>query len=345
VPSDNFGDIGVSGIQKIRWLIWSLLATAGLLLPPMILQSYYIYLLEVVGIYIIIGTGVNLLMGYTGQVTLGHAGFVGIGAYTASLLSAKLGVPFVFSMIGGTLAGAAAGALLALPVLRLHEIYLAMATVAFGIVVQLIIAGWESLTGGYLSLQVPKFSIVFRELTDVKAYYYVIFPATVISVAVAKNIVSSRTGRAFMALRESEHAALSLGINIARYKTISFIVSSAYAAFAGCLFATVMSVIGPMDFGVWQSMDYVIIVVAGGMGTIAGPIYGSVLLVLLREGFRQLKGVQELILGLILMLTILFFPSGLSRLFSTCFAAVKDRICPKSGKEVLGVLERGDGSD
>lgn len=299
---------------------------SGLFLPPLIFGSYYIYLLEIVGIYIIISTGFNLLQGYTGLVSLGNAGFVGIGAYTATLLSAKLGIPFVFSMVGGVLAAAVAGAILGLPVLRLREIYLAMATVAFGIVVQLIIANWESLTGGYLSLQVPKFSLIFTEFADVKKLYYVVFPITIVTTMIAKNIMESRTGRAFMAIRESEEASLSLGINVSRYKTISFILSAAYAGLGGCLFASVMRYIGPLDFGLWQSLDYLIIVVIGGMGTIAGPVYGAFLLIVLREAFRGLLGFQELLLGLILLLTILFFPNGITRLASVCSELVKDRI-------------------
>jgi len=295
----------------IRCIGYFIVFAAVILAPVLFLSSYYIYILGIFGIYVIISTGLNLFQGYAGQLSLGHAGFVGIGAYTVALSSTALGIPYGLAILFGVIAAAIGGLMLGLPVVRLKEIYLVMATVAFGEMVTLTLIHLPDITQGDRGLAVPPFRLpIFGDL-KIEGVYCLISSIAIIGLIAARNIVESRTGRAFMSIRDSEQAARSLGINVARYKTAAFVLSACYAGIGGWLLGALTLYIHPSNFTLFQSIDYLLIIVLGGLGTITGPIFGSAFLILLQEAFRGLPGGQEVIAGLLLFLCILFLPYGI----------------------------------
>lgn len=295
----------------IKFISYVVLLAAIILVPVFFLSNYYIYIFGLFGIYVIISTGLNLFQGYAGQLSLGHAGFVGIGAYTVALLSTMLGIPYALAMILGVIAAAIGGLILGLPVLRLKEIYLVMATVAFGEMVTLTLIHLPDITQGDRGLAVPCLSLPFVGTLEIEGVYCLICLIAIIGLIAARNIVGSRTGRAFMSIRDSEQAARCLGINVARYKTAAFVLSACYAGIGGGLLGALTLYIHPSNFTLFQSIDYLLIIVLGGLGTITGPIFGSAFLIILQEAFRSFPGGQEVISGLLLFLCILFLPYGI----------------------------------
>lgn len=282
-----------------------------LLALPFVLPKYYIYLLTILGMLTVICAGQNLLMGYTGLVSIGQSAFVAVSAYGATVLTVKLGVPMYVSLPVGVLVSTAFAAIVALPVLRLKELYLAIVTVALAEIVRTAVERGGGFTGAHDGLIVPPLNLGVSSTLDFRTIYYVVLIVTVLMMIVARNLVHSKVGRAFTALRDSEVAAASLGIPAARYKTLAFTIAGFYAAVGGSLFALVMRSISPSDFTVWQSVDYLLITVIGGMGTLSGPLLGSALFLVLREGLRSLLGGQELAYGLLLLVTVLYLPKGI----------------------------------
>jgi branched-chain amino acid transport system permease protein len=221
-----------------KWKIlgWTA-ALIVLLILPLFLGKYSIFLLSLLAIYALVSLGLNLLMGYTGQIAAGHAGFLAIGAYVTAIFTANFEwVPCpVTLLLAGTLSGLI-GFLLGIPILRLKGFYIAMATLAFGVVVSEIILQWSSVTGGDDGFSVPTARIGGLVFDSDFKLFYLIIPATILMTLLAKNLVNGYIGRAFIALRESEIAAQTIGIDLAKYKTIAFAVSAFYTGVAGGLF-------------------------------------------------------------------------------------------------------------
>ncbi len=293
-----------------------LLASFGtLLFLPMFLDTYKIYLLSITCISVVIATGLNLITGYTGQISLGQAGFVAIGAYGSTLLMTRVGIWFWGALpIGATIA-ALAGFLIALPSLRLRGIYLALVTFGFGAVTEMILVHWVSLTNGPDGLKVPSpqpGSFAFN--SDLRMFY-LIFGITVVMVYLAKNIVNSRVGRAFISTRDSELAAQAMGVNITKYKILAFVLSAFYGGIAGGLYAALVMFISPDAFSVLESIIYLTMIVVGGMGSILGSIIGGATLSLLPEILRGFREFQELLFGAILIISLIFLPNGIVGLY------------------------------
>lgn len=291
---------------------------------PGIPSGYILYLVSLGLIYAIVALGLNLLFGYAGQFSLGHAGFFAIGAYTSAILTARAGVPFVIALLTSGFVTAAIGFLLGLPALRLTGPYLAIATLGFGLAVPQLVLWLGDWTGGSMGLHdLPLASIplgifpaiVFR--TD-QAYYYLAFGVLILMTILAQNIVNSDTGRAFISIRDSEIAARTMGVNLARYKTTAFALSAFYTGIAGSLYAHLIHGISPEDFTVFLSIDFVTMVVLGGLGSVSGAWYGAFLLTLLQNSLTRLPIVSEfknlyiVVLGVILILTVSFFPHGIA---------------------------------
>lgn len=309
------------GLRISGRTVASLLLLVLLLVLPFILPKYNLYLLTILGVLTVICTGQNLLMGYTGLVSIGQSAFVALSAYGATILAVKLGVPMLLSLPVGVLLSTALAALVALPILRLKELYLAIVTVALAEIVRTAIERGGNVTGAHDGLVVPALDLGVATTFDRSAMYYVVLVVTALMVLAARNIVRSAVGRAFMAVRDSERAAAALGIAVARYKTLSFTIAGFYAAVGGSLFALVMRSISPLDFTVWQSVDYLLIAVVGGMGTLAGPLLGSALFLVLREGLRSFLGAQEMVYGVLLLVTVLYLPEGLGPPVMQAFSA------------------------
>ena len=297
---------------KLQYLWW-IIAVAFLLLAPLFLGKYTIFLLSLLAIYALVALGLNLLMGYTGQIAAGHAGFLALGAYFTAIIGEHLQwLPCpVILLLAGIFSGAI-GFLLGIPILRLKGFYIAMATLAFGVVVSEIILQWSSLTGGDDGFSVPTARIAgFAFDSDFKLYYLII-PVTLIMTLLAKNLVNGYIGRAFIALRESEIAAQTIGIDLARYKTIAFAVSAFYTGVAGGLFAYLITYLSPDAFTIELSVDFIAMIVIGGMGSILGSIIGAVILTGMQQILAGLLDLQIFIFGISLIVFMIFMPRGIT---------------------------------
>ena len=266
------------GIQKF----WYVLLLALLLTAPWMLPEYYTAQLTFIMIYGIVGLGLMLLSGYTGLISLGHAAFLAVGAYTEAVLSAQ-GWPFPLSLGMAALLSSAVGIIVGLPALRVRGIYLAIATMAFGFIVEEVLARWESVTGGNSGLQVGVVSLFGVKLDSEESFYYLCLALAVATTLVMLNLLRSPTGRAFVAIRDSEISAQSMGINLARYKTTSFALSAAITGIAGALYAHKLRIITPEQFTVLQSIELVLMVVVGGLGSIHGAFFGAAFLIALPQ--------------------------------------------------------------
>jgi branched-chain amino acid transport system permease protein len=294
-------------------VVWWIIAVIILLLAPLFLGKYTVFLISLLAVYALVALGLNLLMGYTGQIAAGHAGFLALGAYFTAIIGESLQwLPCpVILLLAGIFTGAI-GFLLGIPILRLKGFYIAMATLAFGVVVSEVILQWSSLTGGDDGFSVPTAHIAgFDFDTDFKLYYLII-PTTIIMTLLARNLVKGYIGRAFIALRESEVAAQTIGIDLARYKTIAFAISAFYTGVAGGLFAYLITYLSPDAFTIELSIDFIAMIVIGGMGSILGSIIGAVILTGMQQVLASLLDLQILIFGLSLIVFMIFMPKGIS---------------------------------
>jgi branched-chain amino acid transport system permease protein len=268
-------------------------------------------------IYALVSLGLNLLMGYTGQIAAVHAGFLAIGAYVTAIVTANLEwLPCPITLLlAGTISGLI-GFLLGIPILRLKGFYIAMATLAFGVVISEIILQWSSVTGGDDGFSVPTArigSFVFD--SDLKLFYLII-PVTIIMTLLARNLVNGYVGRAFIALRESEVAAQTIGVDLAKYKTVAFAISAFYTGVAGGLFAFLITFLSPDAFTIELSIDFIAMIVIGGMGSILGSIIGAVILTGMQQVLAGLMDLQILIFGLSLIVFMIFMPRGIVGMIS-----------------------------
>jgi branched-chain amino acid transport system permease protein len=282
------------------------------------MNSYLLYILDLIYISVLVALGLNLLAGYAGQISIGHAAFYALGAYTSAILQAKLGLPFLLTMVLAASFTAAVGYMVGLPAIRLHGLFLAMATLAFGRVVEelLVIPLLEPLTHGADGMPVPVAKVGHILLkSDTWAFYYLCLVLATVMTWLAVNIVNSRTGRAFIALRESEIAAQTNGIDLARYKTIAFALSAFYTGLAGALYAQAVTFIAPDGFTIFLSVKFLAVIIIGGMGSILGSVLGAITLAVLPELFAKLPGewgAPMIFYGAALTLVIMFMPQGMA---------------------------------
>lgn len=293
----------------------------ALLLMPALLPRFYIGELTYILIVCIASLGLMVLIGFTGQVSLGHAAFMGIGAYAhALMLNAGAPLPVSLCMAGGV--AGAAGAVLALPAIRTSGLYAAMVTLAFAVIVEHVIGRWKSLTGGFNGLSVPKPKLFGLDLGTVTGFYYLALAVLVIVLLVLANLLRSRTGRAFVAVRDSEAAAYGLGVHVARYKMLAFAISALVCGVAGALLAHHLRHLTPEAFNLLLSMELLLMVVIGGLGSLHGAILGGILIGLLPAAISSIKpllpdrlaqqsGVEIFLFGLVLTAFVLFEPRGL----------------------------------
>lgn len=298
--------------DKWKILGWTA-AGVFLLVLPSFLGKYSVFLLSLLAVYSLVSIGLNLLMGYTGQIAAGHAGFLALGAYFTSIVGTQvewLPCPLIL-LLAGIFTGII-GFFLGIPILRLKGFYIAMATLAFGVVVSEVILQWSSLTGGDDGFNVPTAKIAgFVFDSDYKLYYLAI-SVTIALTFLAKNLVNGYIGRAFIALRESEIAAQTIGIDLAKYKTIAFAISAFYTGVAGGLFAYLITFLSPDAFTLELSIDFIAMIVIGGMASILGSIIGAVILTGMQQVLAGLLDLQILIFGLSLIVFMIFMPRGIN---------------------------------
>lgn len=286
------------------------LVALGIVVAVLFGGQYLNYVIGLAGVAVIVALGVNLLTGFTGQVSLAHGAFYGIGAYTTVLLDLKLGVPFVVALPAGGLLAAAVGLAVSVPAFRLSGHYLALATLGFNQVVQLVMIHWESLTNGPIGLRVPGFPRL-GGLSAVQTSALVIVVSAIVLYWVADNIVHSRTGRALVAIRESEIASAAAGVHLARYKAVAFAVSAFFAGIGGGLIAQHTLFVSPDYFGFLESVLFIIMIVVGGLGSTVGSVVGAVVMTALPELLGRLQEWYGIIYGGILLVFVIAMPRGI----------------------------------
>lgn len=275
--------------KRYDWL-WLFIAVAAVLFLPVILGNYFTYLFNIVGISIIVAVGLNILTGYTGQISLGHAALVAVGAYTSALLVTRLHIDFFLALPLAGISTALGGVLLAIPALRLKGLYLAIVTMGFAFIVGESINAVSAITGGPGGLLVPKAVLFAYTFNTDTAFSYLLYPIVILLCFVAKSVGDhSKIGRALIAIRDSEPVAEVFGVSLTRYKIFAFALSAFYAGIAGSLLAHYLGFIGPDNFTLMNSIEYIVMIVVGGMGSIAGSIMGTVFISLLPEIIRIFK--------------------------------------------------------
>jgi branched-chain amino acid transport system permease protein len=302
-------------------VFWYGLLLAALLVAPWLLPDYYVSQLVFIWIYAIAAIGLMILVGFTGQVSLGHAAFLAMGAYTEAYLQ-QHGWPFALSLTFSALVAGITGIIVGLPALRVKGMYLAIATLAFGFIVEEGIARAESITGGNAGKAIGTLEVFGLPIDSEQRFYYLSLFVLALVVVGVMNLLRSPTGRAFVAIRDSEISAQSMGIHLARYKTIAFALSAAVAGIAGALYAHKLRYLSPDQFTFLQSIELLIILVIGGVGSIYGAIFGAAFWIAVQQfivlakdwlppAIGQQTGLQPTVFGLILVAFVLFEPMGL----------------------------------
>ena len=267
-------------------------AVLGLVLlaaaPLFTSNSYYIHMIGTIMIYAILLYGLDIVVGYTGQVSLGHAGLFGVGSYTAGVLFMKFGAPLWVIIPASIAVTAAFGALLALPALRVTGPYLAMVTLAFGTIIQILINEMTFLTEGPLGITIPKPSLFGEKLTE-HGFYWLTFGLMVVSLVVVHRILRSQLGRAFEALRGSPVASDCMGVSVYRYKVYAFVISAGFAGLAGCLYAYSEQYISPNTYNFELTVLFLLAVIMGGRKTRSGALLGAAIIVILPKLLDDLE--------------------------------------------------------
>lgn len=305
-----------------KWLFRVLVLAALALLPQVIQARYFLHLMVMAGIFTILTLSWNLLAGYTGLLNLGHAAFYGIGAYTSSLLAMLLGISPWIGLFAGSLAAAFFGFLLGFPALRLSGPYLAITTIGFAEILRMVAINWVDLTRGSLGLSgIPLLTPIRLGTLNIKFYferdyYYVVLAAVLVTLFCVRRLTQSEFGVSLQALRDDEPGAQSIGINTARYKIAVFTISAFFAGFAGALFAHFIRLVSPEMMALHTTFDTLTMAMVGGLGTMAGPILGAVVITFLSEWLRYVEDlfkvdIRLVIYGLMLILTILFMREGI----------------------------------
>ena len=302
------------------------LGLAALVVLPFFVEgTYYRFLGIVVFIYGIVAVGLNILAGYAGQFSLGHAALMAMGAYTTALLTKALaGVPFFaatglhiwLGVLAGTVVAAVFGALLAFPALRVRGPYLAMVTIAFGWVIYRILQEWVAVTGGDLGLaSIPKAQIG-TYVFETQGFYYVVLALFAAALVLQYRLVNSELGLRIRAMKHSELAVASVGINIHRLKVLVFVISAAFAGFGGTLFAHQQNYISPDNFQFFSSVFFLLAVLFGGAGTLMGPVIGAAVLTLLPEMLHDFDKFRLIVYGVFILVTLYFLPNGVMGLLA-----------------------------
>jgi len=298
-----------------KWLIVGVPLLGVLAIAPRLVSGYYLSLLALIGIFTIIASGLNVLTGMTGLVSLGHAGLFAVGAYFAALADVDYGIPYWFSLPLGIVMAALVGGLLALTTLRVTGIYLAMITIAFGMIIRDVLLQWTWFSKGpwgITKIPPPKFgSFVFSPAQK----YYLIVLLTILVLIAIRNLRESRWGRAFIAVRESPIAAASLGVNAYRTQTLAFTISAALAGLGGAIYAHQESVISPDLFTFDASLLFLIIVILGGLGSTLGPLIGGAFLLTLPEMLHGFEDYRLIVYGSAILICLYFMPLGVSGLW------------------------------
>jgi len=317
-----------------------LVALLGLLFSaPAWMSNYWLGVFNLIGITIIAATGLNILTGYCGQLSIGHAGFIAVGAYTSAVLTNRLGLPFPVAFLSAGLLAGLVGMLFGMPSLRVKGFYLAIATIAAQFIIIWVINHWTDVTGGFMGISVPYASIGGLVFKGEGSQFFLIMLITVAVIYFAKNLARTRTGRAFVAIRDNDLAAEVMGISLFRYKLLAFFIGCFMAGIAGSLLAHWTGFISTEFFSLTDSILYIGMIIIGGLGTAVGPIFGVVFIRLLDQlltmrlvpflegtgvmpaGFAS--GIGPMVFGLVIILFLILEPRGLAHRWQLFKAAYR----------------------
>lgn len=280
-----------------------------LLLPTIVSSPYTMRLLQDVAIWSILALSLTLVLGYTGQISLGQAAFYAVGAYTSVILQTALGVPAPLAWVFAIALGMALAFVISVPLLRIHGHFLALGTLALGLIVETLLVQLAPLTGGHDGIRIPGVEYL-GEWVQLR-FPYIVLGALVLAYWLVRNLTQRSAGRAFFALRDDPAGAAALGIPVARYKTQVFMIGGGLAATAGVLYAHHTQVVTPDSFGFNTSIEVLLIVIIGGMSSRVGAILGAVVIVFFPEWLVFLEQAENLVFGLIVLALLLFLPGGI----------------------------------
>lgn len=319
-----------------RLASWFAIAIVILFLSvlPLGLSKQYINLLTLSGIFAVAVLGMELLMGFTGLLSLGQAGFMAIGAYTTAILTVDYNMSPLIALLLAQLLTLVFALIIGKAVLRLRGYHLALATLAFSIIMQQLLTNLRELTGGPSGLAgVPALALGNLTLAKGLPFYYLIMVIVALIYFLLRNLLNCRVGRAWVAVAGDELAAATLGINTSRYKLVAFIISASLAALSGSFYAHYMQFIAPEMVGMSASINLVIMSALGGPGTLWGPLLGTLLLTMLPNFIAFAQNYQLLLFGVIFLVTIVFFPGGLAGLTKMVYRKLAN-ICSNNVKAV-----------
>ena len=308
-------------IQHSGQVLWIGLLVVGLLISPALLPEFWLAQLNLILVYAMVGLGMMILLGYTGQLSLGHAAFFGLGAFVQAYFVNR-GWPFFGALSLVIVANISLGALIALPALRIKGIFLGIATLALGLIVEEVFVKWESFTNGTSGLNVKPAELFGLIFNSQQRFFYLAFGLVLVCTWMTLNLLRSPTGRALIAIRDSEISAQSMGIQAGKTKITAFMISAAFTGIGGALYAHYLRHISPENFTLLLSLDFVLMVIIGGLASIHGVFFGALFIVLmppliaigkdfLPAGMANTAGLQNVVYGLILIMVVLFEPRGL----------------------------------
>lgn len=321
-------DMAIYRIPRVRWRV----AAVALFFFafPLFASDYLISLATLCAIASIGAIGLNILTGFTGQINIGAGAFLGVGGYASAILTTKLGVSFWVAFPLAGLITSAVGALFGIPSLRLKGLYLAMATLAAQVIILYVIVHWEAVTGGTAGLIVERPRLGPWSLDSERSYYYLVYALLLATTVFSLNLFRSKVGRAFVAVRDRDLAAEAIGINLFRTKVLAFAVSSFFIGLAGALLGHYNLVVTPENYEIGVSIEYLAMILIGGLGSVIGSIFGAVFMTLLPVVLRALvdygtaffpdlinvfAGIREVVFGAIIILFLVFEPEGLAKMW------------------------------
>ena len=288
-----------------------IIAAIIIIIPILTPNMYIMQIINMIGIYIILGIGINVLTGFTGQLSLGQAAFFGIGAYVTAIMNTRGGMQFFACLIGSMLITGLVGAVLAVPALKVKGSYLALLTMGFGEIIRIVMINWTPVTNGTAGILEIESPVIFGFSFDtLKKFYFLIMVFVILGILYEDILIKTRTGRAFVAIREDNEAAELTGINVTTYKIRAFVLSAVYSGIAGCLYAMMIKYVSPDTFVSNTSNIILWTAIVGGFGTVVGPIFGGIIMQVLPEVLRFLGDWRLVVYGVILLIVILRFPGG-----------------------------------
>jgi branched-chain amino acid transport system permease protein len=326
-------DMALYPLPIARWTV-AALAVLFFLVLPFSVHEYYLSIVNLVSIAVVGALGLNILVGYTGQISIGHGAFMSVGAYTAANFAVRLGWPWPVNLVAGGLMAALIGAIVGIPSLRIKGLYLAIATLAGQLIIEWTINHVTWISGGVqASIEVPRPEILGYVIASQRDMYFLLLVFVALALMGTMNLVRSRVGRAFVAIRDHDIAAELIGINIFRYKLLAFAISSFYAGVTGVLYTYFLGIANYEQFQIVTSIDYLAMIIIGGLGSVLGSVFGAIFVTLLPIAIRYameafggflfspqtvlntIPNLRLILFGLLIIVFLVVEPEGLNRLW------------------------------